>query len=91
MLTDNIEWDEETGEIVTGCFPIGDENHHHGEVFTFKAPKGRPIVKQPQFKSLVRHSGKAMQSTSSGLQYGGALLVGSPGAPGLLWCPDETK
>jgi len=93
-LPDNVDWDAATGEAVVGCISVpkqllGKTEHQAGEVISFALPQTGPVKWKPRLKSLVRHSGKLLSGVSAGIQYGGSLLVGSPWAPGLLWCKDS--
>eukprot|EP00927_Polykrikos_kofoidii_P074344 TRINITY_DN70321_c0_g1_i1.p1 TRINITY_DN70321_c0_g1~~TRINITY_DN70321_c0_g1_i1.p1 ORF type:complete len:385 (-),score=27.18 TRINITY_DN70321_c0_g1_i1:74-1228(-) len=83
---DNLDWDDETGQVYIAMMPIIDE-HQAAVPCDFMAIPATEVL-EPFLspRSLLVHSGTKLSQCSAGLRYGNATLIGSPYSAGLLFC-----
>jgi len=87
---DNLDWDEATGRVLMGTLPaISVGSHVPMELMAF--PTQQLSQGSFQFESLLRHDGTKLSQSSAGVQYGEAMLLGSPYYRGLLLCHGATN
>ena len=96
VIADNIEYEDETGQILIGTIPdfitatrfvMGDKRLAvpGGLALASPLPSGGWEVRE-----LLRHDGSRLAQISAGARYGDTVVLGSPGSRGLLVCYNVT-
>ena len=91
---DNIEYDDETDQIIIGTIPDVPAAMEHMMGNKSVAVPGGLAIASPrptggwQVRSVLEHDGTKLAQISAAARYGGTVVLGSPGSEGLLVCYD---
>jgi len=89
---DNIEYDDETHQIIIGTIPdVPAAMEHMMGNKSVAVPGGMAIAsKRPtggwEVRDVLEHDGTKLAQISAAARYGGTVILGSPGSEGLLVC-----
>ena len=91
---DNIEYDDETAELIIGTIPdVPAAMEHMMGNKSVAVPGGMAIASRLptggwQVRDVLEHDGTKLAQISAAARYGGTVILGSPGSEGLLVCYD---
>ena len=91
VAADNIEYDDETGDILMGTIPditsMIKKGFGDGEVLV---PGGLAVAGRQGpgwvVRDVLEHDGAKLEQVSAAARFGSTVFLGSPGAEGLLVC-----